>query len=168
MEDAANIKKTLIETLRTFDTLMVGTEASNGTVHARPMVLAEVDDAGEIWFVTPKESDKVDEVSVESRAVVTGQSERAYISVSGQIDVIHDPQRVATLWKAEWNAWFPQTNGADDAHAVVLMRLRPEIGEYWLQGGLKGIRYLFEATRAMLDGTVPRDDQLISHAKVPM
>jgi general stress protein 26 len=166
MEDAGNIKKTLIATLRTFDTLMVATEApSNGTIHARPMALAEVDDAGEIWFVTAKESGKVDEATALSRALVTGQTDRAYVSISGQIDVIHDPQRVAALWKPEWNAWFP--NDSKD-EAVVLMRLRPEIGEYWLQGGLKGIRYLFEATRAMLDGTVPRDDQLVSHAKVPM
>ena len=164
MEDAANIKRTLIEALRGFETLMVATEASNGTIHARPMAVAEVDDAGEIWFVTPKESDKVDEVVVESRALVTGQNAKAYLSVSGQMDVIHDPQRIDVLWKPAWNVWFP--DGKDDPN-VVLMRLRPEIGEYWLSSGLKGIRYLFEATRAMLDGTIPRDDEM-THAKVPL
>jgi general stress protein 26 len=106
----------------------------------------------------------VDEVAMDPSALVTGQGEHTFVSLSGQLDILHDPERLHALWKPAWNIWFP--NGKDDANAV-LMRLRPEIGEYWLHGALKGVRYLFEATRALLDGTTPQDEAL-EHAKVPM
>jgi len=161
MDDA---KTKLIDVLRSFDTLMVATRTPNGSIHARPMAVADVDDGGEVWFVTAKESEKVDETSADAAALVTGQDDHRYVSVSGQLDIINDRERIAALWKASWNVWFPE--GKDDPSAV-LMRLRPQIAEYWLQGGLKGVRYLFEATRALLDGTTPRDEAL-DHAKVSL
>jgi len=157
-------KKKLVEALRAFDTLMVATHAPNGTMHARPMAVGEVDDACAVWFVTEKESHKVDEVVVDATALVTGQNDRSYVSLSGELDIIHDPERLAALWKPAWNVWFPE--GRSESR-LALMRLRPRVGEYWLAGGLKGVRYLFEATRALLDGTTPRDDRP-EHAKVPL
>lgn len=157
-------KRKLVDALRGFETLMVATNAPNGTIHARPMAVGEVDDACEVWFVTEKDSHKVDEIVADATALVTGQNDRSYVSLSGELDVIHDPERLAALWKSAWEVWFPD---GPDAHGVVLMRLRPKIGEYWLAGGLKGVRYLFEATRALLDGTPSREDRL-EHAKVPL
>jgi general stress protein 26 len=162
--EATDTKKKMVEALRAFDTLMVATNATNGTVHARPMAVAEIDDDGELWFVTAEHSDKIAEISLDAKALVTGQDEHRYVSLSGQLDIIHDRQRIASLWKAAWNTWFPQGPGDESA---VLMRLRPAIGEYWIQGSLKGARYFFEATRAMLDGRTPQDEAL-EHAKVPM
>jgi len=164
MDERSEAKRKLVEALRAFDTLMVATNAPNGTIHARPMAVAEVDDAGDVWFVTDKESHKVDEIGADPTALVTGQDDRNYVSLSGELDVIHDPERLAALWKTSWNVWF--ADGKDDT-SVTLVRLRPRVGEYWLASGMKGVRYLFEATRALLDGTIPRDDQ-VEHAKVPL
>jgi general stress protein 26 len=159
-----NEKKKLIDVLRGFDNVMVTTTAENGSLHARPMAVAEVDDNGELWFVTYASSEKTDEVRTDGRGVVTGQSKAAYASVSGALDIIHDRERVHALWKDTWKIWFPK--GKDDPN-IVLMRLRPEIGEYWDNTGANGVRYLFEAARALLDGERPRDDRS-RHAKVPM
>lgn len=157
-------KRKLVDALRGFETLMVATNAPNGTIHARPMAVGEVDDACEVWFVTEKDSHKVDEIVADATALVTGQNDRSYVSLSGVLDIIHDPERVAALWKTSWDAWFPEGRNDED---VTLMRLRPKIGEYWLASGVKGVRYLFEATRALLDGTTSREDRL-EHAKVPL
>jgi general stress protein 26 len=154
----------LVDTLRRFETLMVATRSPNGTMHSRPMAVAEVDERGEIWFVSAKETEKVEEVGADPAAVVTGQDAERYVSVSGELDVIHDPARIAALWRTSFNIWFPE--GKDDPNAV-LLRLRPMVGEYWQHGALTGVRYLFEATRALLDGTAPNDDAL-DHAKVSM
>jgi general stress protein 26 len=157
-------KKTLIELLRGFDNVMVATNAGNGTMHARPMAVAAVEDNGEVWFVTEDFSDKVDEVESDHRAVVTGQGKTAFVSLSGEIDLIRDRERVRALWKDSWKVWFPE--GKDDPD-ILLMRLRPDIGEYWDNRGMKGVRYLFEAARSLLDGDRPSDDRA-RHAKVPM
>jgi general stress protein 26 len=150
----------LIAALRAFETLMVATIATNGAIHARPMRVAEVDAAGEIWFITEKESGKIDEIALDATALVTGQDAGRFVSVSGRLDVIHDPERVHALWKPGFDRWF-----SDGSERAVLLRLRPETGEYWVSESLTGMRYAFAATRAVLDGTTPVDET-VDHAKV--
>ena len=67
-----NVKTHLIEVVKKIDTLMVATTATNGTMHARPMALADVEESGVLWFVTGKSSDKMTEVRADSREVATG------------------------------------------------------------------------------------------------
>lgn len=165
--ETTDVEKKLIETLRKFDTVMVATTADNGTIHSRPMAVAEVGDTGEMWFVTSTDSAKIDEVKGDARALVTGQEKGRYVSLSGRIDVIHDRERIRALWQDSWKVWFPE--GKDDPK-IVLMRLRPDVGEYWDNRGAEGVRYLFEAARALLDGRSAdeRGGDPKQHAKVPM
>lgn len=160
-----DVKSKLVTALRRMDTVMVATQAPNGTMHARPMAVAEVDDDGAVWFVTPRESGKADEAAIDSRALVTGQGRDLYVSLSGRIDVISDHARVEELWRSSWKEWFPQ--GASDP-TLVLMRLRPEIGEYWDDHGTRGLSYLFEAARSFVNGEYAEDQGAKHHAKVPM
>ncbi len=158
-------KTKLVEVLKTFDDLMVATIAENGTIHARPMAVAEVDADGNIWFATMEHSEKTDEAQLDGRVLVTGQSKGAYVSVSGHVDVLRDRERIEALWKDSWKAWFPEGKDAPD---LVLMRIRPEIGEYWDQRGAQGVRFLFEAARAVVQGDRARPTGPKQHAKVPM
>lgn len=165
--EGTDVKQKLIDALRKFDTVMVTTLAENGTIHGRPMVVAEVDDAGEVWFVTSSDADKLTEIESDDRAVITAQEKGLYLSVSGRLDVLHDREKIQALYRPAWKPWFP---GGKDDPSLVLLRLRPEIGEYWDQRTMKGLRYMFEAARALIDGerlseaaTDPRQ-----HAKVPM
>ena len=163
MDENVDVKKRLIDALKKLDTVMVTTFAENGTMHARPMVLGDIGSSCDLWFVTAKSSEKTHEVQTDSRAVVTGQGRGLYVSVSGQLDVIEDPAKVRALWKETWRAWFPK--GKEDPN-IVLLRLRPEIGEYWDQGA-KGLRFLFEAAKAIVNGKRVEADPK-QHAKVPM
>lgn len=158
-------KTKLVEVLRTFDDLMVATMAENGTIHARPMAVADIDAEGNLWFATMEQSEKTDEAQVDARALVTGQSKGAYVSLSGTVEVRHDRERIEALWKDSWKAWFPE--GKDDPD-LVLMCVRPEIGEYWDQRGAKGVRYLFETARAIVQGDRAREVGPEQHAKVTM
>lgn len=160
--DAMDVKRRMVETLRRFDTLMVATRASNGTLHARPMMVADVGAGGEIWFVTPRESDKVDEITMDPTAVATGQDSRSWVSLSGRLEIVDDAERAQGLWSSDWEVWFPEGHEPED---VTLIRLRPEIGEYWRQGMLEGVRHVFEATWALFGG---HRDEARGHAKVPM
>jgi general stress protein 26 len=142
-------KRKLLATLRELDIVMMTTNSESGTLHARPMAIAEVDDDGSVWFVTRKD-EKVDEVRTDRRALVTGQTEDAYLSLSGRVDLIHDPERVRALWRPSWNTWLPEGKHDPD---VLLMRLRAEVGEYWDRKATRTIRYAFDAGRARGDGT---------------
>lgn len=165
--EAVDVKEKLIAALRGFDDVMVTTRSENGMMHARPMAVAEVDAVGEVWFVTAEDAEKLDEIDSDDRTVVTGQGKGIYVSLTGRLDVIHDRERIRALWKDAWKPWFP---GGKDDPDIVLLRLRPEIGEYWDQRGTKGIRYAFEAARALVNGEQMSDPQgdPRQHAKVPM
>jgi general stress protein 26 len=165
--EATDVKKKLVEALRRFDTVMVTTRAENGTIHARPMVVADIDESGEVCFVTSEHADKLEELEVDHRTVLTAQAKGLYVSLSGKLDVLHDRERIRALFKESWTPWFP---GGKDDPSIVLLRLRPEIGEYWDERSMKGIRYAFEAARTMLNGERMSDAQgdPRQHAKVPM
>lgn len=160
-----DVKSKLVEALRSLDTLMVATRAPNGSMHARPMAVAEVDDDGAVWFATARDSGKTDEAVIDNHALATGQTKVLFVSLSGELDVIADRERIQQLWKESWKVWFPE--GQDDPN-LVLMRLRPTAGEYWDERGSKGIAYLFEAARAFVQGERPEDLGPKHHAKVPL
>ena len=156
-------REKLLDTLKKFDTVMVVNEGRDGTLHGRPMMVAEVTPAGELWFVTSRDSEKAREVRAEGRAVVTGQAGGAYVSVSGDLDIVADRTKVRALWREGWKVWFP--GGADDP-GIVFMRLRPAVGEYWSTGGTAGLRYLFAAAKALLSGDRPEVSDPEQHGKV--
>jgi general stress protein 26 len=160
-----NTTETMIETLKKFDTLMVITDARNGAFHGRPMAVADVTESGELWFVTSRDSEKVREVHAVGRSVITGQQSGAYVSLSGNIETVDDRELVRKLWKDAWKVWFP--DGKEDPQ-IVLLRFNPESGEYWSTSGVAGIRYLFEAARALLSGERPHSTDPEQHAKVRM
>lgn len=160
-----DVKTRLVNALEKLDTVMVTTTADNGTLHARPMAVADVGKDAEMWFVTSKDSEKTHEILHDARALVSAQEKNLYVSLSGTLEVVDDAKRVHELWKESWKAWFPK--GKDDP-SIVLIRLRPEIGEYWDQTGTKGLKFLFEAAKALLDGKRVEADDPKQHAKVTM
>ena len=162
MEDT---QKKLVDVLKSFDTVMIATHTEAGSERARPMAVAEVDDQGVLWFVTSIESPKVDEAQHDQRGLVTGQRGSVFVSVSGSLAVVRDPQRIDSLWKPEWKVWFPDGKGDP---SIALMRFTPEEGEYWDNQGMKGVRYLFEAARALVAGERAQVNGKDQHAKVQL
>ena len=162
--DETETKDKLFDALRGFESVMIGTHGNGGSLHARPMALAEIDPAGVLWFVTADDSPKAEEIRHDQHGVVTAQDARLFVSITGRFDLVHDRDRVHAMWKAAWKVWFP--DGPDD-ESLVLVRFEPAIGEYWDQKGWKGLRYVFEAARALVNGDRPATDEA-QHAKVPM
>lgn len=165
MEQSNDVRAKLLDTLKKLDTVMVATRAKNGTLRARPMAIADVDAQGDVWFATSKETEKTDEAERDPRGLITAQDEGLYLSVSGTLDVVDDRAKVQRLWKESWRIFFP--NGKDDP-SIVLLRLRPDVGEYWDNTGAKGLRFLWEAAAAVLKGERPQADGPEQHAKVSM
>jgi len=143
--------KHLNELLDSFDTAMLLTRDGDQN-HARPMAVAEIETANTIWFVTSSDSPKVEEIRADSRVSVTFQSERKFVALSGTSAVVRDRARIDALWKEAWKVWFP--NGKEDP-SIALIRVTVEDAEFWDNAGGKGIRYAFEAAKALLTGERP-------------
>jgi general stress protein 26 len=140
------------ELLEDFGIAMLVTRTGEGQIRARPMALAEVELDGTLWFLTDRHSAKVDELNGDGHVGVTMQSKTKFVSVSGRASAVEDRERVGRLWKMEWKVWFP--GGKDDPN-LVLLRVHSEAGEYWDNSGTGGLKYLFEAEKALMTGSRP-------------
>lgn len=145
-------KDKMHELLREFDSAMLVTRTTDGQLRSRPMMLADVDANGCLWFITGTESGKMDEIEDEPHVNIAMQANRKYVSISGQAHAVDDRSKVEELWNEAWKIWFP--GGKDDPN-LVLLKVKGEMGEYWDNSGSSGVKYLIEAGKAYLRGTRP-------------
>lgn len=142
----------LLALLKHFDTAMLVTRSDEGCLRSRPMALAEVDDDGSLWFLTERDSAKLDEIAAEPTVNVALQSSNRFVSISGTAAPVEDPQKLNEIWNDSWKIWFPA--GKDDPN-LLLLRVDPDRGEYWDNSGLSGAKYLIEVSRAFFKGERP-------------
>ncbi|MCV2356001.1 pyridoxamine 5'-phosphate oxidase family protein [Paucibacter sp. B2R-40] len=161
--DTNNGRNNLHEVVDEFDVAMLVTHTAT-TIHARPMAIACLDDGMGAYLVTDINSIKVDEISVNPRALLTFQSARKFASVSGELTVLHERQLIEKLWKEAWKLWFPQGKSDPD---IALLKFTAYEGEYWDNAGMQGLKYVYDAAKAYLVGETPKTDAA-QHAKVSL
>jgi general stress protein 26 len=161
-------KQHLSNLLHSFDTgfLISRSHGSDGEQeHARPMAVAAIEGADTIWFVTGESTPKVWEIQADARVAVTFQSARRFVALSGQAQLVADRAKIAQLWKPAWKVWFP--NGKEDPD-LRLVRVTVTDAEFWDEAGMKGIKYVIGAARALVAGKRPESsfDQDDQHGRV--
>jgi len=153
----------LYDLLEDFAVAMIVTHGIDGTMIARPMAIARVERDGAMFFTTPIESTKADEVLADPHVTVVLQSKTQYAAVRGVAHLSLDRKLIQALWQDAWRTWYPA--GKDDPNIAILIVV-PDHAEYWDTTGAHGLRYAFEATRAYLSGHTPDDRE--EHAEVDM
>lgn len=126
-EEAIKKMKDLVEDIRT---CMFCTEVQNLPFKTRPMATLEVDDEGNFWFFSSKESNKNDEIKTDDRVQLIyakgGDSE--FLSLNGNAHIITDQAKIDELWNTYAKAWFQ--GGKDDPNITVL-KVVPDDAYYW-------------------------------------
>lgn len=152
----AERKQKLAELLETFDVGFLVSHAKGGAdgphYHGRPMALAHKDDNGDLWFVTGIDSAKAKEIHGDPRVLVTFQSTMRFVALTGTASIVRDKAKVDEVWSAGMKVWFP--DGKDDPN-IALLKVDAEEAEYWDNSGTKGLKYLFEAAKALITGSTP-------------
>lgn len=69
--------------------------------------------------------------------------------------MVRDRARIHAAWKPAAEVYFPE--GADDPR-ICLLVFHPTDAELWDLSGTRGVRYLFEAARALISGERPQHD----------
>lgn len=151
---------------RNFPTAMLVTHTSGGGIHARPMEVAEITDACEVWFFNGADSAKTAEIEQDKATTLIFQKDHsAYLTITGSASLTSDRTRIAELWKETYKVWFP--GGQDDPN-LVLIAFRPERAEYWDTTGSKKFSYLWETAAAYFKGTKPAIQEGEQHGVVEM
>lgn len=140
--------------LEDFTTVMLVTAEGSGRatkLRARPMNVAALADDCTLTFVTSIDTAKVDEAQG-SAVQVVAQGRTVFVSMSGRAEVVRDRDRIEAAWKPADQVYFPK--GKDDP-SLCLILFHPEEAELWDVSGVKGLRYLFDAAKALLSGEKP-------------
>ena len=145
-----------IESIRS---AMLVTLDENGQPWSRPMITREMDDEGNLWFFTKRDSTKIQDITSNNRVNVAyaKPDDALYLSVTGLATLVDDMEKKKELWNPFVKAWFP--DGIDDPE-LVLLKVMPERAEYWQGPSTRVGRMISIATKLATGGKVSTGKQV--------
>jgi len=101
-----------------------------GSMSARPMAVQKVDNAGNLWFLSPEDSHKNVEVDRDSSVHLyfQGSAHSDFLHLHGMATISRDKAKIRELWEPILKTWF--TEGIDDPRITVI-QVVPTEGYYW-------------------------------------
>ncbi|RRB00777.1 pyridoxamine 5'-phosphate oxidase family protein [Larkinella rosea] len=129
---------------------MLTTQDEHGNLVSRPMAVMQVDEEGNLWFLTKEHSPKTEQIDQHYKVNVAfaDASDSSFVSVSGSAEELQDRAKIEELWSPMAKPWFPE--GKDDPQ-LSLLKVHIETAEYWDSSSSRMVR-LFEMARAALTG----------------
>ncbi len=118
-----------------------------GSSGARPMSVQEVDDAGQVWFLSADDGHKNQELECDPSVTLyfQGSAHSDFLALHGRAGISRDKEKIKQLWEPMAKTWF--TEGVDDTRITVI-HVTPSDGYYWTTKHGKAI-----ADAKMLIGT---------------
>ncbi|MCA1012027.1 pyridoxamine 5'-phosphate oxidase family protein [Halobacillus halophilus] len=135
---------------------MLTTLSPEGKLMSRPMHTQEVAmDKEEFWFITEKDTDKYRDIG-RNPAVNLAYSGSSYVSISGTAEFVQDEDKK----KEYWNKIVEKVlNASADDPNVILVKVTPEIAEYWESG--VNVKTVKEFVKKMASSnTIDEDNKL--------
>ena len=122
-------------------------------LRARPMVAAQKDFDGTLYFFTRVHAHKVDEVHEKNRVCVSyaDAGQQNYVSLSGTASVVQDHALVKAHWSESMRTWFPK--GIDDPE-IAILKVDVDQAEYW-DAPSSTMVYLYGYAKAVATGKSP-------------
>lgn len=151
-----NARQHLEKLLAEFHDAMLVTRRLDGHLRSRPMALVDIRDDGTVCFATAIDSPKTEELEHDPRVNVALQSGDRFVSITGIGKILSHHGLLDRLWSESWKVWFPA--GPDDP-SLCLLAVEPVETELWDRPGSRGIKHLFRAAKAYLDGTQSSTDE---------
>ncbi|MEO6328375.1 MAG: pyridoxamine 5'-phosphate oxidase family protein [Ginsengibacter sp.] len=96
----------------------------------RPMSLQQLDDDGNLWFLSANDSHKNFEIKTDSKVqlLFQGSDYSDFLNLYGTATISEDKEKIKELWKPILKTWF--TEGVDDP-GISVIKVVPEEGYYW-------------------------------------
>jgi general stress protein 26 len=109
---------------------MFCTDLDKQPFSTRPMAVREVDDEGNLWFISSASSHKNEEIKEDENVqlIFAKPASTQYLSLYGKATVFRDKGKIEDLWTPIANAWFEE--GKNDPNVTVL-KVSPLEAYYW-------------------------------------
>ena len=152
---ADNAVEKIREIAKDANICMFVTDLSNLPLAGRPMATQEVDEEGNIWFISDQNSNKNKEIDNDSKVQLfySHTSNYEYLSIFGSAEIINDRSKIEELWTPMAKTWFKE--GVDDPN-IRLIKVKPEDAYYWDTKNNKMVSLIKFAMGAI--GITPKDD----------
>ncbi len=99
-------------------------------VSVRPMSVLQVDDAGNLWFASQKDSNKNNEIASDPFTHLFFQENKnsGFLNIYGISEIVTDQDKIDELWNPLLKVWFQ--GGKDDPN-ITLIKVEPTNVYYW-------------------------------------
>lgn len=107
------------------------TDARNSdSCGTRPMTVQEVDEQGNLWFLSASDSHQNREIAGNPsvKLFFQGSPRAEFMVLDGQATISRDQAKIDQLWNFMHKTWF--TEGKDDPR-ITLLKVTPTLGYYW-------------------------------------
>ena len=122
-------KKKIKELAEAIDYAMLMTDLKSQPFHTVPMSTKEVDESGNIWFLSNKTSTHNANIEKDNRAhlIYADNGKFQFLSVYGRATVSTDKNKIKELYGSGDDAWF---DGVDDPN-ITTIKIEPDDVYYW-------------------------------------
>ncbi|MEV7428420.1 pyridoxamine 5'-phosphate oxidase family protein [Nocardioides sp. NPDC092400] len=141
-------ERKLVELLDDMPIAMMTTVDARGDLRALPMARQEVEPTADLWFITARDTQHVDDIRARPQVGLTFSARDSWVSLRGRAEVVDDETKLRELWNTFAEAWLP--GGPEDPNAV-LIHVTVDHGEYWDSPGGK-VASLISFAKAKLTG----------------
>lgn len=125
-QEAKEKIKSLAESI---DFTMMATDLKSQPFHVIPMSTKEVDDEGNIWFLSNKTSTHNQNIEKYKKAqlIYADKANFEFLSIYGSAHISTDRNRIKELYGSGDDAWF---DGEDDP-MITAIKIVPDDAHYW-------------------------------------
>lgn len=109
---------------------MFCTELSVRPIPVRPMAVQEVDDQGNLWFISSAESNKNFEIrhDDEVQLMFAKNADAHFLNIFGKATIYRDKAKIDEIWTPIAKTWFEE--GKKDPNVTVI-KVMPMDAYYW-------------------------------------
>ena len=150
----------LYDLIEDIEIAMFTTRRPDGRLVSRPMATQKPIPDADLWFVTDRETHKLDEIETDPQvniAYYNGRS-REWVSVSGRATISQDRARIRALYQPDWRMWFEdkggEKNSGPDDPRLTLVLVEVESAVY-AKKTASGPVALFELAKGFATGSQP-------------
>lgn len=120
----------LITLVKSINVAIFCTELTKTPLQSRPMSVQDVDDEGNLWFISSATSNKNFEILKDDQVQLffANKSTSEYLSIYGNATIYTDQQKIDELWSPVAKAWFEE--GKKDPKVTVI-KVTPSDAYYW-------------------------------------
>ena len=96
----------------------------------RPMAVQQVDDEGNLWFLTSNDSHTYTELQSEplTQLLFQGSAHSDFLNVYGVASLSADKEKIKELWEPILKTWFTES---EDDPRISVVKVEPTEGYYW-------------------------------------